>query len=55
MTTARPLTYSTASKLIHWTTALLILFIIPAGFRGTWETVKKVKKHYVILLPRAGA
>lgn len=27
-------------------------FIIPAGFKGTWETVKKVKKHYVILLPR---
>jgi len=32
MTTTRPLAYSTASKLIHWTTALLILFIIPAGF-----------------------
>lgn len=26
-------------------------FIIPAGFKGTWETVKKVRKHYVILLP----
>jgi uncharacterized protein len=26
-------------------------FIIPAGFVGTWETVKKVRKHYVILLP----
>jgi hypothetical protein len=26
-------------------------FIIPAGFEGTWETVKKVRKHYVILLP----
>ncbi len=26
-------------------------FIIPPGFKGTWETVKKVKKHYVILLP----
>ena len=26
-------------------------FIIPAGFKGTWETVRKVKKHYVILLP----
>ena len=25
-------------------------FIIPPGFKGTWETVKKVKKHYVILL-----
>lgn len=28
-------------------------FIIPPGFRGTWETVKKVRKHYVILLPRS--
>jgi uncharacterized protein len=28
-------------------------FIIPAGFKGTWETVKKLKKHYVILLPGA--
>ena len=28
-------------------------FIIPAGFTGTWETVKKVRKHYVILLPKA--
>jgi uncharacterized protein len=28
-------------------------FIIPAGFKGTWETVKKVKKHYVILMPKA--
>lgn len=27
-------------------------FIIPSGFKGTWETVKKVRKHYVILLPR---
>ena len=32
MTAERPLDYSTASKLIHWTTALLVLFIIPAGF-----------------------
>ena len=30
-------------------------FIIPAGFKGTWETVKKVKKHYVILLPKPAA
>ena len=30
-------------------------FIIPAGFKGTWETVKKVKKHYVILLPKTAA
>ena len=27
-------------------------FIIPAGFKGTWETVKKVRKHYVILMPK---
>jgi uncharacterized protein len=27
-------------------------FIIPAGFKGTWDTVKKVRKHYVILLPK---
>jgi uncharacterized protein len=26
-------------------------FIIPAGFKGTWTTLKKVRKHYVILLP----
>ena len=32
MTTARPLTYSTASKLIHWITALLVITLIPAGF-----------------------
>jgi uncharacterized cupin superfamily protein len=30
-------------------------FIIPAGFKGTWETVKKVKKHYVILMPKSAA
>ncbi len=28
-------------------------FIIPPGFKGTWETVKKVRKHYVILLPKS--
>jgi uncharacterized cupin superfamily protein len=28
-------------------------FIIPPGFKGTWETVKPVRKHYVILLPKA--
>ncbi len=27
------------------------VFIIPAGFKGTWQTVRKVKKHYVILMP----
>ena len=25
--------------------------MIPAGFRGTWETVEAVRKHYVILTP----
>lgn len=29
-------------------------FIIPAGFKGTWQTVRKVKKHYVILMPEVG-
>ncbi len=28
-------------------------FIIPSGFKGTWETVKTVRKHYVILLPKS--
>jgi uncharacterized protein len=27
-------------------------FIIPAGFKGTWETVKTLQKHYVILMPQ---
>jgi uncharacterized protein len=27
-------------------------FVIPAGFKGSWETVKTVRKHYVILLPK---
>jgi uncharacterized cupin superfamily protein len=26
-------------------------FMIPAGFRGTWETVETARKHYVILTP----
>jgi uncharacterized protein len=30
-------------------------FIIPAGFKGTWETVAKLRKHYVILMPKAQA
>jgi len=30
-------------------------FMIPAGFRGTWETVETVRKHYVILTPAAAA
>lgn len=29
-------------------------FIIPRGFKGTWETVETVKKWYVIFEPKAG-
>jgi len=25
--------------------------IIPAGFKGTWDTVERVRKHYVTLVP----
>lgn len=35
-----------------WTLKKGDAFIIPSGFKGTWETVKKVKKHYVILMPK---
>jgi uncharacterized cupin superfamily protein len=28
-------------------------FIIPPGFKGTWETVRPVRKHYVILAPKS--
>ena len=28
-------------------------FIIPRGFKGTWETVEPVKKWYVIFEPKA--
>ena len=28
-------------------------FVIPAGFRGEWETVRAARKIYVIYLPRA--
>lgn len=34
----------------RWTLKKGDAFIIPPGFKGTWETVKKVRKHYVILL-----
>ncbi len=27
-------------------------FIIPAGFKGIWTTMVKLRKHYVILLPK---
>ncbi len=37
-----------------WTLRKGDAFIIPAGFKGSWETVKPVRKHYVILLPDAG-
>ena len=36
-----------------WTVKKGDAFIIPAGFKGTWETVKTVRKHYVILMPKA--
>jgi uncharacterized cupin superfamily protein len=36
-----------------WTLKKGDAFIIPAGFKGTWETVRKVRKHYVILMPQA--
>lgn len=34
-----------------WTLQAGDAFIIPPGFRGTWETVETVRKHYVILTP----
>lgn len=36
-----------------WTVSAGDAFIIPAGFRGTWQTVETVAKHYVILLPES--
>ena len=30
-------------------------FVIPAGFKGAWETVEAVKKFYVIHTPKADA
>lgn len=36
-----------------WTLRAGDAFIIPSGFKGTWETVEKVRKHYVILLPKS--
>jgi len=35
-----------------WTVKKGDAFIIPAGFKGSWETVTKLRKHYVILLPK---
>jgi uncharacterized cupin superfamily protein len=35
-----------------WTLKKGDAFIIPPGFKGTWETIKKVRKHYVILMPK---
>lgn len=36
-----------------WTLSAGDAFVIPPGFRGTWETVEPVRKHYVILMPAA--
>jgi hypothetical protein len=36
-----------------WTLRAGDAFIIPPGFKGTWETVERVRKHYVILLPKS--
>lgn len=36
-----------------WTVKAGDAFIIPAGFKGTWETIEPVRKHYVILMPKA--
>jgi uncharacterized cupin superfamily protein len=38
-----------------WTVKAGDGFIIPAGFKGTWETVETLRKHYVILMPPAAA
>jgi hypothetical protein len=35
-----------------WTIKAGDAFLIPSGFKGTWETVEKVRKHYVILLDK---
>ena len=35
-----------------WTLKAGDAFIIPSGFKGTWETVETVRKHYVILMPK---
>lgn len=35
-----------------WTLTTGDGFIIPSGFKGTWETVETVRKHYVILNPK---
>jgi uncharacterized cupin superfamily protein len=44
------LTNDTGKK---WTLKAGDAFIIPPGFEGIWETVEKVRKHYVILMPKA--
>lgn len=36
-----------------WTIEAGDAFIIQPGFKGTWETVEPVRKHYVILMPPA--
>lgn len=37
-----------------WTLKAGDAFIIPPGFKGAWETVEPVRKHYVILMPKSG-
>lgn len=41
----------TAEDGVSWAFGPGDAFMIPAGFRGTWETVEAVRKHYVILTP----
>lgn len=35
----------------EWRLGLGDACMIPAGFKGTWETAETVRKHYVILTP----
>lgn len=36
-----------------WTIGAGEAFVIQPGFKGTWETVEPIRKHYVILTPAA--
>ncbi len=36
-----------------WTVKKGDAFIIEPGFKGSWETVTKLRKHYVILMPKS--
>ena len=42
----------TAVKLKVTNGSRTVAFVIPAGFKGTWETLKPVRKWYVIWQPR---